>query len=124
MILSLFTATVIYVIGVYIMLNVLNPEEFYASLTPVADAGEKFLSWLPGSWGVTAVVVLVFDVEAVAKLASAFQLLLFGIMSLSVIVMRESKIDGYSPGFRSPLYPWVQIVGMIIPVWLIAEMGF
>ena len=182
MILSLVTAMLIYVSGVYIMLNVLEPSEFYASLTPVADAGAKFLSWLPGSGGIIAVVVaavaafastgnagimsasrypfamsrdkllsdrfsrvgktgtptfsivvtivcmmiilLVFDVEAVAKLASAFQLLLFGLICFSVIVMRESKIDAYSPGFRSPLYPWVQIAGMLISVWLIAEMGF
>ncbi|MDX1618584.1 MAG: TrkA C-terminal domain-containing protein, partial [Balneolaceae bacterium] len=73
--------------------------------------------------GCMIVILLIFDVEAVAKLASAFQLLLFAILCLSVIVMRESKIAGYAPGFRSPLYPWTQIVGMLISVWLIAEMG-
>ncbi|HKL17882.1 MAG TPA: amino acid permease [Halalkalibaculum sp.] len=181
MILSLITAMVIYVTGVYIMLHVLEPSEFYASLTPVADAGAKFLSWLPGSGGIIAVVVaavaafastgnagimsasrypfamsrdrlissrfssvgktgtptfsivvtvicmmvilLIFNVEAVAKLASAFQLLLFGLLCFAVIVMRESKIDAYAPGFRSPFYPWIQIAGMLISVWLIAEMG-
>jgi len=181
MILSLLTAILIYALGVYIMLNVLEPSEFYRSLTPVADAGGKFLSWLPGSGGVIAMVVaavaafastgnagimsasrypfamardklvspwfskvgstgtptiaisvtvacmvvilLIFDVEAVAKLASAFQLLLFGLLCFSVIVMRESKIAAYAPGFKSPLYPWMQIAGMLITVWLIAEMG-
>jgi len=181
MFLSLATAIGIYVVGVYIMLNVLEPSEFYKSLTPVADAGAQFLSWLPGSGGVIAMVVaavaafastgnagimsasrypfamardklvspwfskvgttgtptiaisvtvacmivilLIFDVEAVAKLASAFQLLLFGLLCFSVIVMRESKIDAYAPGFKSPFYPWMQIAGMLISVWLIAEMG-
>ncbi|WP_138430033.1 amino acid permease [Fodinibius saliphilus] len=179
--LSLITAILIYVLGVYIMLSVLEPGEFYKSLTPVVDAGEQFLSWLPGSWGVIAMVVaavaafastgnagimsasrypfamardklvspafgrvgktgtptvaimvtvvcmivilLTFDVQAVAKLASAFQLLLFGLLCFAVIVMRESKIAAYSPGFKSPFYPWVQIAGMLISVWLIAEMG-
>ena len=37
--------------------------------------------------------------------------------------MRESRIEGYAPGFRSPLYPWMQIAGMIISIGLIAEMG-
>ena len=181
MILSLATASVIYVAGVFIMQSVLSPAELYESLTPVADAGAKFMSWLPGSGGVLviviaavaafastgnagimsasrypfamsrdrlmsdkfrevskrgtptfsimvtvvcmAIILLVFNVEAVAKLASAFQLLLFGLMCFAVVVMRESNIKGYQPGFRSPFYPWVQIAGMLISVWLIAEMG-
>ena len=69
-------------------------------------------------------VLLLFDVEAVAKLASAFQLLLFFLLNLAVVVMRESKIEAYKPGFSSPLYPWVQILGMVISLLLIAQMGF
>ncbi|GAA5523375.1 amino acid permease [Aliifodinibius salicampi] len=69
-------------------------------------------------------ILLVFNVKAVAKLASAFQLLLFGLLNLAVIVMRESKIEEYDPGFKSPLYPWMHIAGMIISVFLILEMGF
>jgi amino acid transporter/mannitol/fructose-specific phosphotransferase system IIA component (Ntr-type) len=68
--------------------------------------------------------LLAFNVAAVAKLASAFQLLLFGLLNLAVIVMRESKIEEYDPGFKSPLYPWLHIGGMIISVFLILEMGF
>lgn len=69
------------------------------------------------------VVLLVFDVEAVAKLASAFQLVLFGMICAAVIVMRESRIDTYKPGFRAPLYPWLQAAGMLIALWLISEIG-
>ena len=68
-------------------------------------------------------VLLVFDVEAVAKLASAFQLLLFGLICVAVIVMRESQIPTYKPGFRAPLYPWLQVAGILIAFWLIIEMG-
>lgn len=70
------------------------------------------------------VLILAFDITAVAKLASAFQLLLFGLINLALIVMRESRIEYYQPGYRSPLYPWVQLVGMVVPVWLIVEMGW
>jgi APA family basic amino acid/polyamine antiporter len=67
--------------------------------------------------------ILFLDVEGIAKLASAFQLLLFSLVCLAVVIMRESKIEGYDPGFESPLYPWMQIAGFVLPFWLIAEMG-
>ena len=68
-------------------------------------------------------VLLLFDVASVAKLASAFQLLLFGLVCVAVIVMRESRIPTYKPGYRAPFYPWLQIVGILISFWLIIEMG-
>jgi len=75
--------------------------------------------------GVLMVLTIVFaEIATVAKLGSAFQLVIFGLINLCVIVMRESKLKYYHPGFRSPLYPWVQIAGLIIPVWLISEMGW
>jgi mannitol/fructose-specific phosphotransferase system IIA component (Ntr-type) len=49
---------------------------------------------------------------------------MFGMLCLAVIVMRESGLESYDPGFRSPLYPWMQIVGILAPVWIIAEMGW
>ena len=181
MMLSLGTATFIYVVGVFIMVMLLEPDALQSDLTPVATAGEQFLTWLPGSAGLILVVIaataafastanagimsaaryplamardeliptyfsklgrfgtptiatvattiimifllVAFNVESVAKLASAFQLLLFGILNISVIVMRESKIEGYDPGFKSPWYPWMQIAGFFISLFLIAEMG-
>ena len=67
--------------------------------------------------------IVVLDVASIAKLASAFQLLLFAMLNVTVVIMRESGIEGYDPGFRSPLYPWIQIAGFIAPFWLIAGMG-
>ncbi len=69
------------------------------------------------------VVLILFDVASVAKLASAFQLLLFGLVCVAVIVMREARIDSYKPGFKAPFYPWLQITGILISFWLIIEMG-
>ncbi len=51
------------------------------------------------TWGVlltslmTIGAVLLLDVQALAKLASAFMLLLFALINLAVIVMRESEIE-------------------------------
>jgi amino acid transporter/mannitol/fructose-specific phosphotransferase system IIA component (Ntr-type) len=70
------------------------------------------------------VFLLLLDVEGVAKLASALQLALFGLINIAVVVMRESRIESYDPGFRSPLYPWMQIAGILGPLILIAEMGW
>ena len=70
------------------------------------------------------ILVLVFlNPLKIAKLASAFQLLMFAFVCLAVIVMRESKINSYDPGYRSPFYPWMQIIGIVAPVIFIFEMG-
>lgn len=67
--------------------------------------------------------ILTLDVLSVAKLASTFQLLIFALVNLAVIVMRESGLEGYDPGYRSPLYPWLHIFGLLTPFLLIAMMG-
>ena len=181
MFLSLLTATALYVVGVYIMVSVLDAEALRKDLTPVATAGEVFLTWLPYDGGLILVVIaaiaafastgnagimsasrfplamardrllpesfaklsrfktptrgvvvtaglmllVIFGLseEGVAKLASAFQLLIFGLVNFAVIIMRESRIPSYAPGYRSPLYPWMQIIGIIVAFFLITEMG-
>ncbi len=73
--------------------------------------------------GLILMFVLLFDAGRVAKLAGAFQLMMFGLSCLAVIVMRESRIESYDPRFRSPFYPWLHILGVLAPFWLIIEMG-
>jgi len=182
MFLSLLTATFVYVVGVFIMIAVLDPQELRRDYTPVATAAEAFFNWLPGSLGVVLIVIaalaafastgnagvlsasryplamardklappaleklgrfgtptagivlttavmivfiLVLSAAGVAKLASAFNLLVFGMVNLAVIVMRASRIESYDPGFRVPLYPWLPLLGIVISASLIAEMGW
>ncbi|MDA3860556.1 MAG: amino acid permease [Melioribacteraceae bacterium] len=70
------------------------------------------------------ILLLVFlNPTGIAKLASAFQLLMFSFVCLAVIIMRESKIDSYDPGYKSPFYPWLHIFGIISSLYLIFEMG-
>ncbi|MAT40168.1 MAG: amino acid permease [Ectothiorhodospiraceae bacterium] len=73
--------------------------------------------------GVIVIFLVSFDPMGIAKLASAFQLFMFALVSLAVIIMRESKIQSYDPGFKAPLYPWIQIVGILASFWMIIEMG-
>ncbi|MHC4249160.1 MAG: amino acid permease [Planctomycetota bacterium] len=68
-------------------------------------------------------VVLFLDAEGIAKLASTVMLIAFALVNLSVIVMRESRVGSYDPGFRSPLYPWMQLAGVLVSLVLIPLMG-
>jgi len=69
------------------------------------------------------ILLVTLDPTGIAKLASGFQLLMFALVCLAVIIMRESKIDSYDPGYKSPLYPWLHIFGIISSLFLIFEMG-
>jgi amino acid transporter/mannitol/fructose-specific phosphotransferase system IIA component (Ntr-type) len=108
-----------------------------ASRYPLAMARDKLVSPLFAKLGrfrtptvsifATAMLMVfsiaVLDVLTIAKLASAFLLLIFSLVNLAVIVMRESGLASYDPGFRAPLYPWVHVLGLLVPFLLIAEMG-
>ena len=67
--------------------------------------------------------IIFLPILSIAKLASAFQLVLFALICFAVIVMRESAIESYDPSFRTPLYPWIPLVGILGPCWLITQMG-
>ncbi len=60
--------------------------------------------------GTIIIILLFLDPIGIAKLASSFQLLVFAFICLAVIIIRESKIEAYDPGFKSPFYPWLQFV--------------
>jgi len=68
-------------------------------------------------------VILFLDLESLVKTASLLKILLFLFVILSLIIMRESKIRHYRPVFKSPLYPWLHIVGISGLIFLIIEMG-
>jgi amino acid transporter/nucleotide-binding universal stress UspA family protein len=72
-----------------------------------------------------AMVLLVAFVPLleIAKLASAFQLLVFVLVNLAVIAFRESKVDWYLPTFRVPFYPWLPITGIIACIALLTQLG-
>lgn len=73
--------------------------------------------------GMMIASILFLDVERLASLGSAFLLLLFALVNLSVIFMRESGLSSYAPGYRSPLYPWIQVIGFLITFGLIFTLG-
>jgi len=76
------------------------------------------------STAVVIAVVVFLDFEGIAKLASSLMLMDFALVNLCVIVMRESRVGSYDPGFRSPLYPWLQLAGVGVSLVLIPMMGW
>jgi len=58
----------------------------------------------------------------IAKLASAFQILVFVLINVAVISFRRGTVE-YEPTFRSPLYPWMQLFGIVTGLALLTQMG-
>jgi APA family basic amino acid/polyamine antiporter len=69
------------------------------------------------------VVVLALKLDLLVKVASTLVMMLFVIANLSVLIMRESRIQNYQPTFHSPLYPWMQLAGIVAGVALVVNMG-
>ena len=67
--------------------------------------------------------IVFLNLENLVKAASTMYIFLLILMNLSLIVMRESKIQNYRPKFRAPLYPWFQIFGILGYGFLIFKMG-
>ncbi|MEQ9104360.1 MAG: amino acid permease [Rhodothermales bacterium] len=76
------------------------------------------------SGGVMILFIVALNAEGIAKLASAFQLLIFIMINFAVIVMRESRIPSYDPGYKSPFYPWMQVFGILSSFVLIIYIGW
>ncbi|HRW63256.1 MAG TPA: amino acid permease [Bacteroidales bacterium] len=182
MLLSLIVTGIIYVLGVFIMVAVIEPGHFANDLAPAATAAETLFNWIPSKIGtylmigaamaafastgnagllstsrypfamgrdklfpkrfskvgkkgtpvsailLTTALILCFifilSEEGIAKMASTFQLFIFMLINFSVIVFRKSNIESYDPGYKSPLYPWMQIAGIVFSIVLIAYMGW
>tara|TARA_Y100001001_G_scaffold40653_2_gene35379 strand:- start:1355 stop:2956 length:1602 start_codon:yes stop_codon:yes gene_type:complete len=117
--------------------SAVNAGILAAARYPMAMARDGLLpAWMGGlsRFGTPAVgvvltgaaiagVVVAFDAEAIAKLASAFVLLTLGLVNLAVLVLRASEIQSYAPAFRSPLYPWTQLTGIAVSAFLISQLG-
>lgn len=70
-----------------------------------------------------AAAIFFLDVNKLAKLASAFVIMLFVVVNLTVIVLRESSVQWYKPAYKSPLYPFTQVFGIVSGLGLLAVMG-
>ncbi|MFB6236376.1 MAG: amino acid permease [Halopenitus sp.] len=68
-------------------------------------------------------LVAFVPVVELAKLASAFKILIFTFINVALIAFRESSLEWYAPEFISPAYPWVQLFGIAGGLVLLTQMG-
>jgi APA family basic amino acid/polyamine antiporter len=74
--------------------------------------------------GVLLLTLIAFvPVIELAKLASAFKILVFSIINVALIAFREADMASYEPEFISPGYPYVQIFGVLAGLVLLTQMG-
>ena len=126
------------VVGVITLLSMANSGVLASSRFPFAmgkdrlmpgflgSVSSKFMTPIPAiltTSGLIALAIIYLDVVKIAKLASAFKVLMFIFNELSVIVLRETNAQWYNPSFRSPLYPYVQIFGIVSGIVLLSFLG-
>ncbi len=88
----------------------------------VSSRGTPWVAILVTSAFMVAVILFI-DIPTLVKTASTLSLILFMLVNLAVILMRESNVQYYRPKFRCPGYPWVQIIGIVFYGLLIGMMG-
>ena len=127
------------VLGVLTMTSMANAGILAASRFPFAMGRDLLLPSAIGklhpkfltpvlsiilSGAIVAASILVLDVGKIAKLASAFMLLIYMFENVAVVVLRETRVQWYKPSYKAGLYPWMQIFGIISSLYLLFIMGF
>ena len=73
---------------------------------------------------ITGALILGFivagNVELLATMGSVLHLVIYGLLNIALIVMREANVADYEPSFRVPLYPFTPILGALTAFALIA----
>lgn len=59
------------------------------------------------------------SVELLATLGSVLHLIIYGLLNIALIVMREADVTDYEPSYRVPLYPIIPLLGAILSFALI-----
>jgi len=73
--------------------------------------------------GLFVIIALFLKLRILVEAASVVLILTNILSCISVLILRESRIQNYQPHFRAPLYPWLQILGIIGFCFILIEMG-
>ena len=91
-----------------------------------AEVSSRFSTPAPAvavTGGMMLVMIAFLPIEQVAKFGSAFQIIVFILVNLALIGFREGAIEEYDPVFTSPLYPWMQLFGMVGGFVVLTQIG-
>ncbi len=90
-----------------------------------ARVSDRFRTPLPAiltTGGVMLFVILTLPVDEIAKTAGAFQIVVYILVNLALIAFRKQSPDWYDPAFKAPLYPWIQLFGVVSGVFILTQM--
>jgi APA family basic amino acid/polyamine antiporter len=133
-----FGVVIISVVAVIALTSMANAGVLSSSRFPLAMSRDnlmpQFLKTIDGRFKTPRNAVLVtglllltliyfVPVVELAKLASAFKILVFSIINVALIAFREADVASYEPEFRAPGYPLVQIFGIVAGFGLLTQMG-
>lgn len=72
---------------------------------------------------VMVLLLFLFDVEQLARLGGAFNIIIYVLLNLAVIILRKRTLPEYEPTFRDPLFPLTQIIGITGSLILLPLLG-
>jgi len=72
---------------------------------------------------IMGIAIIFLPVKQIAKLCSSFQLLVFCLEDMSLIIFRVHDEYWFKPTFRSPFFPFTQIFGMSAQFVMLCYMG-
>lgn len=74
--------------------------------------------------GIIMILLLfLFDIQQLARLGGAFNILIFVLLNVAVIILRKRTLPGYEPTFRDPFFPLTQIIGIAGSLILLPLLG-
>ncbi|MCB0687394.1 MAG: amino acid permease [Saprospiraceae bacterium] len=126
------------ILGVITLMSMANSGVLAASRFPFAMSRDALLPKVLGNVHpryltptvtivatslVMALTIIFLDVEKIAKLASAFMVTMFIMVNACVVVLRETSVHWYQPKYKSPLYPFIQLFGIISGLILLFLLG-
>ena len=129
---------VVAAIGVITLVSMANSGVLAASRFPFAMAIDQLMPKFMGkihsryltpistiilTCFVMALAIMLLDVEKIAKLASAFMVMMFISVNACVIILRETATQWYKPAYSSPLYPFMQLFGIVTGIILLIMLG-
>ncbi len=72
---------------------------------------------------VMVLLLFLFDIEELARLGGAFNILIFILLNAAVVILRKRTLPGYEPTFRDPFFPFTQIFGVVGSLLLLPLLG-
>jgi len=73
--------------------------------------------------GILIILCLSVDLKDLVEGASTVILTSYILTDISVIILRSSKVRNYRPSFKVPLFPWLNILSIVLFISLICHMG-